>query len=227
MKKTAMIIGATGLVGEKCLQYLIQSNAYDSVIALTRRKLSVNHPKLNNIVLDFDALEENVSRFAVDDVYCCLGTTIKTAGSKAAFRQVDYVYCYQLAQIAKKQGAQHFLLVSAVGANSKSTVFYSRVKGELENSLKALNYLQLSVFQPSLLLGERQEMRVGELLGRKSAPLINVLIPRYFDRYKPIESERVAAAMVVCATKTVSEELRPDVYRVYTHRGICQLAASL
>ena len=123
--KTALIIGATGLVGKFCLSYLLNENAYARVIAISRKPIGFTHPKLNNIVCDFDQLEKHQAEIKADDIYCCLGTTIAVAGSREAFTKVDYTYPLQVAEMAKQNGASQFLLVSALGADKNSKIFYS------------------------------------------------------------------------------------------------------
>jgi uncharacterized protein YbjT (DUF2867 family) len=132
----------------------------------------------------------------VDDVFCCLGTTIKKAGSQAAFRKVDFTYAYEAAQLAVQQGAEHFLLVSSLGADANSSVFYSRVKGELEIAIAALPFAAVSIFQPSLLLGERAEFRFGERLAEPLAKVLSVFLLGPLRKYRAIEAHTVAAAMI-------------------------------
>ena len=149
--KTALIIGATGLVGKFCLSYLLNENAYERVIAISRKPIGFTHPKLNNIVCDFDHLAKHQAEIKADDIYCCLGTTIAVAGSREAFTKVDYTYPLQVAQMAKQNGATQFLLVSALGADKNSKIFYSKIKGELEEAIQKLNFNSTYIFQPSLL----------------------------------------------------------------------------
>ena len=164
---TALIAGASGLVGGECLRRLLASAAYSTVTIVTRRPLGdvAGHPKVREIVIDFARLDSVKAELRADHVFCALGTTIRKAGSQAKFRQVDFDYPRRLAELTLRNGAKHFSLVSALGASSKSGVFYSRVKGELEDALSELDYESVCVAQPSLLAGERGEFRLAERLG--------------------------------------------------------------
>lgn len=188
----ALLVGATGLVGQQCLQLLTQDPAVDAVRALVRRPLPSASPRVQVCVADFDRLEAHTEWLAADWVFCALGTTIAKAGSRAAFRQVDFDYPLQVAQLAKAQGARHFLLVSALGANARSRVFYSRVKGELEEAIAALGFESVTFAQPSFLAGERAEVRLGERIALK----LGCLMP---ERYRPVQAHQVALALLRAA----------------------------
>ena len=135
----------------------------------------------------------------VDDVFCCLGTTIKQAGSEAAFRQVDHDFVVGLANAGLRAGATQFLLVSAIGADPDSRVFYSRVKGETEAAIRGLPYQAVQIFRPSLLLGHRPEFRLGERIAMLAAPVLAPLLFSRLRRYRPIQAATVARAMVTIA----------------------------
>jgi len=194
--KTALILGSTGLIGKQLLELLLLDSYYTTVKAVTRRPLNIQHPKLSNIVINFETLTEHYSQFQADDVFCCLGTTIKQAGTKQAFQNVDFEYPLETAKISKSLGASQYLLVSALGANKDSSIFYNQVKGKLEDALQSLNYDTLHIFRPSLLLGNRTEQRTGEDTAKIFYKLFGFLIPK---KYKAIESDRVARAMLVHA----------------------------
>jgi uncharacterized protein YbjT (DUF2867 family) len=195
--KTALIAGATGLVGRQCLARLLDEPAYGRVIALVRRPLPHTDAKLEQQVIDFDRLGlEETSFPAADDVFCCLGTTMKTAGSEAAFRRVDFVYVVSLASQALGRGAKQFLLVSSIGANAKSAVFYSRVKGETEAAVAALSFEGRQIFRPSILLGERAERRRGERAGIVMMKGVAFAMLGPLRKYRPIAAATVARAMV-------------------------------
>ncbi|HSP23516.1 MAG TPA: oxidoreductase [Planococcus sp. (in: firmicutes)] len=193
--KTALLAGASGLVGNELMHILLESPHYDSVKIIGRRPLDIKHPKLEQLVVDFDRLENFRESLGADDVFCCLGTTIKTAGSQQAFRKVDYEYPAKLAELAKGQGAQKFLAISALGADSTSKVFYSRTKGQLEDALKKTGFPALHIFQPSLLLGDRKEFRLGEKAAVLFSPVFSPLLVGRLQKYKPISARRVAVAM--------------------------------
>ncbi len=199
-KRRALLLGATGLVGRFTLQYLLESPHYQEIIALTRRKLEINNPKLSVKVIDFNNLDRNSEYFAVDDVFCCLGTTIKTAGSKAAFRLVDHTYPVEIARLCKEKGAGTFSVISAVGANADSKIFYNRIKGEMEQALRQLSFDGLLIYRPSLLVGKRKEVRFGEKVAIIIATIFSPFFLRSLRKYQPIHAESVAAAMVSNAT---------------------------
>jgi uncharacterized protein YbjT (DUF2867 family) len=195
--KTALIAGATGLVGSKCLARLLEQPAYERVLALVRRPLPHTDPKLDQHVVDFDRLGAAGTDFpAADDVFCCLGTTLKRAGSRAAFRQVDFTYIVSLAGLSLGRGAKQFLLVSSLGANPNSPVFYSRVKGETEAAVSALPFEGRQIFRPSILLGERAEHRPGERAGIVMMRGLSFALLGPLRKYRPIDAGTVARAMV-------------------------------
>ncbi len=197
--RTALLLGASGLIGGHSLALLLQDDVYDEVIALVRKPLSQIHPKLTQHIVNFARLPEHAAWLTAEDVFCCLGTTIKKAGSQEAFRKVDFTYAYQAAQLAVANGAKQFLLVSSLGADANSSVFYSRVKGELEIAVSALPFTAVSIFQPSLLLGNRAEFRLGERLAEPVAKALSFLLVGPFRKYRPIKASTVAAAMIQVA----------------------------
>ncbi len=199
MPRTAMLAGATGLTGQQLLKQLLADARYSQVHALVRRHVFAPHVKLVEHLVDFAALANSPTLPKVDDMFCCLGTTIKTAGSKAAFRTVDFDYVLKIARLAKKSGAQRFLVMSALGSNSKSGVFYSRVKGEMEEALQELGFAELHIFQPSLLVGNRAESRPGERFGIAAFQLISPLLFGPVRKYRAIEVTDVAQAMINAA----------------------------
>lgn len=203
--KTAIIIGATGMVGKQVLAHLLASSAYKKVIAVTRRPIPAQ-PNLKNMVMDFEHLAESLKTIKVDDAFCCLGTTIKQAGTKAAFHKVDYTYNYEFAHTLKQNGCQHFLLISSLGASPKSLVFYSRVKGLLEKDITALAFPRFSVFRPSLLLGEREENRLGENLSAALFPMISPFLRGGLRAIQPITGATVATAMVAVAQQLPTDD---------------------
>ncbi len=200
-RKVALIVGATGAVGRHLLQHLLSSNEYSSVIALVRRGLEIEHPKLEERIIKFEELEHLQMNDSVNDVFCCLGTTIKKAKTKQAMKKIDVDYPLLVAGLSRQLGAEKFLVVSAVGANVDSRFFYSRLKGLLEDKLKLAGFNTLYLFQPSLLLGERNEFRLGEVVASKLAPIISPLLVGRLKKYKPIEVETVAHAMVTAAQR--------------------------
>lgn len=194
---TVLLAGATGLVGSRVLAVLLESRV--PVTVVTRRPTGKNAPQLTEIIADFGALP---ALPAADVAICALGTTIRAAGSQAAFRAVDFDAVLAFARAAKAAGARQFILVSSVGARAASPVFYSRVKGEIENAVAALGFARLDIIQPGLILGPRADRRPAEALFQAVAPLINSLLLGPADRYAGIAADTVAAAIVALASAT-------------------------
>ncbi|QKZ12456.1 oxidoreductase [Spirosoma sp. KUDC1026] len=194
--KTALLIGATGLIGNLLARQLVDSPIYEKVKVLVRKSLPWQHPRLQEVQFDFDHPNGLVTQ--ADDIFCCLGTTIKKAGSQEAFRKVDYQYPLDIARLGLANGAKQFAIVTAMGADSKSMFFYSRVKGDVERDLAALNYPTLLIFRPSLLMGNRrqEDSRLGERIAESVMGLLNPLVP---DKYKGVQASKVANAMLTTA----------------------------
>jgi len=190
--KTALVVGATGLVGSHLLANLLSDNHYQHVKAATRKPLNASHAKLTNVITDFDNLHAVAADLAADDVFCCLGTTIKQAGSKKAFEQVDYYYPLELAKITKQLGASQYLLVSALGANENSSIFYNRVKGQTETAIRNIGFDAFHIFRPSLLLGSRKDRLSGEEAAKVFYGIFGRFLP---TRLKAIDATKVANAM--------------------------------
>ncbi len=197
--RTAIVAGASGLVGGHCLRRLLASGLHEQVVAFVRGPLSVTHKRLQQRTVDFERLGRMSAFPRAQDVFCCLGTTMKTAGSEDAFRKVDYEYVVRLAESSIRTGAERFFLVSAVGADPKSRVFYSRVKGEAEEAVGRLGFSGFHVFRPSFLLGSRREKRAAEELGIAAARLVSGVLFGPARKYRPIKADTVARSMVVVA----------------------------
>jgi uncharacterized protein YbjT (DUF2867 family) len=198
-ERTAILLGATGLVGGHCLNLLLEDDAYSRVVALGRRKTAREDDKLEEHTVDFERLEDYSQLFRGDDLFCCLGTTIKKAGSQAAFRQIDFAYVKDAARIASGNGTGQFLLVSALGANPRSRIFYNRTKGEVEAAVAEFPFHGVQVFRPSLLLGERAEYRPGERVAEKVMKLFSFLMVGPLKVYRPVQARAVAQAMIKVA----------------------------
>lgn len=194
MSKIALVLGATGLVGAELVQQLAASASYQQVVAFTRRPLDFEHDKVVNRVLDFQRLEDFADWFQGDVMFSCLGTTKQQAGSISAQRKVDLDYQLQAASFAAANGLEHFLLVSSSGANEQSFSPYLKMKGQLEQQLKSLGFPRLSIFQPSLLTGQRQQARFAEKLGAKLLQGLSVLPG--VGQYRPIPGAEVAGKML-------------------------------
>lgn len=202
---SVLLVGATGLVGRECLRLLLADSAFDRIVVVTRRPLSpdVRSPKLETHVVDFDHLNEYDELFTVDAIICALGTTIRQAGSRTRFRTVDYEYPLAFARLGRRHGCEHFLLVSALGASPRSRYFYNRVKGDLEESLRSLGFPRLTIVRPSLLLGPRAQLRLGEEVAKRVTRWLGPLVPR---AYKPVQARAVAQTLLRAARESGSGE---------------------
>ena len=200
--KSAIVLGATGLVGRTLVNTLLQDRRYAEVTCLVRKPLSSSmfkdpHGKLKPVVIDFDNFQDYQGYFSVNHVYCCLGTTLKKAGSKQAFRRVDFEYVHVAAQLTRAQRADSFVWISSVGADAKSSNFYLRVKGELENAImRMLQLPNAAAVRPSLLLGERDDARFMEDMAQKTAPIWQSLLKGPLKKYRPVHPIDVARNMM-------------------------------
>ncbi|QMV42309.1 Rossmann-fold NAD(P)-binding domain-containing protein [Cohnella cholangitidis] len=197
--KTAIVAGSTGLIGSCLLRRLLEDSRYERVIALTRKALPVSHPKLDAVAISLDSLPTVAPSLQADDWFCALGTTIRKAGSQEAFRRVDYDYPLALGKQAAASRAKQCLLVSAIGASAASSIFYSRVKGEVERDLSALGIPKLHLFRPSLLLGDRAEYGRGEKFMGVLMKGLNPFLLGSLRKYRSIQADQVAAAMIRAA----------------------------
>lgn len=189
-----MVVGATGMVGKAALEQAIADARVTRVVAPTRRPLGIQGgSKLENPVVDFDALPADAAWWNVDAVVCTLGTTMRRAGSKAAFRKVDHDYPLAVAKLARTHGARAFAHCSSVGASAKASSFYLKTKGEVEDALRALGFASLTLARPSFLAGDRNESRPMEHLGIAVFKAIAPIVPR---RYRVVEGDRVAKVLV-------------------------------
>jgi len=191
--KVALLAGATGLIGNEVLKLLLDDPEYHQVKVLTRRPIDLSHAKLTTIIGDLDSLQQVANELKADTVFCCLGTTMKKAGTKEAFRKVDFTYPLEIASLTHRLGAKQFLLVSALGADSSSSIYYNKIKGEVEEAIGKIGFTTFHIFRPSLLLGDRNETRPGEEAAKVVYQYLGFLIPA---KYKGIEASRVARAMV-------------------------------
>ncbi len=194
--KTALVIGATGLIGKYLTRILLNCNDYGKITVLVRKTFFEPSPKLNQIIFDFD--DENSLNILepVDDIFCCLGTTIKTAGTKEKFRFVDEVLPARFAKWAKKNMVNSFSIVTAMGANEQSSIFYNTVKGTVERKLIEIGLPTLAIFRPSFLLGKRKDLRFGEIIGKLFIKTFNPLMIGPLRKYAPIHGKIVAQAML-------------------------------
>ena len=202
-RKTALLLGATGLVGRELLDQLLEHKAYSRVVAPTRRKLRRESKKLHNPQINFKKMDRHRELFRCHDVFIALGTTIKKAGSKEAFRRVDYDYIVQAAQLAQVGGANQCLLVSAAAADSESAFFYNRVKGETEEAVTRMNFWAIHLFRPGVLLGKRDELRIGEKLAAGVSTVLRQISPKLLGEYNPTDAHVLARKMIEAA-QTIS-----------------------
>ncbi len=228
--KTAIVIGATGLVGGFLVKQLLASGSYDTIYQIVRHAAkSTNNNQsaqgsLKNIVIpNFANLEQALAGLDLNgaDAFSTLGTTLKQAGSKDAFKQVDYGYNLSFAQQVKKQGARHFLLLSATGADANSFIFYNKVKGQLEDAVKQAGFEQLSVFHPSLLIGQHGDKRMLEGIGQHVFNAAKSLLPPTWA-FRPIEAERVAQAMCMIASQSLAKAAKPAT-KIYSNADLLNL----
>ena len=198
---SALIIGCTGLVGRALVDELLDTTYYSTIKLVTRRTLNMNNDRIEEIIVeDFDQLENFASKMHAQDYFCCLGTTMKIAGSKEQFKKVDLEYPLIMAAIARKSaGFRQFLVVTAAGANSGSPLFYNQVKGELEEELKKMKLPSLMIFRPSLLLGDRDEFRLGEEFAKAISAIFSFFMVGLKRKLWAIKSKDVAKSMFLIA----------------------------
>lgn len=192
-KMTALIIGATGATGKDLVQQLLTDADYQEVHVFVRKPLEINNSKLKVHIVDFEKPEEWENTVRGDVAFSCLGTTLKASGSKEAQRRIDVDYQYHFAKSAKQNGVEDFILISAYGANSTSKLFYSKMKGELEDQIKELHFNKLTIFQPGMLERKNSE-RFGEVMTGKVIKFINKI--GLLKSQKPLPTKVLAQAMV-------------------------------
>lgn len=196
LKKTALVIGASGLVGRHLVNRLLDDPDFSKVIIFVRKKIEILHPKLFQNITDFDNLNSVTKFFTGDSLFCCIGTTTRQADSKQQYRKVDYDYPLQVGKICKANNVKHFLLISTIGANIKSRAFYTRLKGEIEQEIIKLDFDQTSIFRPSFLDGEREKIRLRERAGIFFVNIFSPLLIGKFKKCRAISADAVAGAML-------------------------------
>lgn len=191
----ALVAGASGMVGAELVRVLAASGDYRRVIGLSRRPLSIEAPRLANRILKFENLENDLRGVTCDDAYCCLGSTIRQAGTQQAFRAVDHDLILRFARFAQAVGAKTLVVISSAGAAAGSRNFYLRVKGETELALEAMHFRSLHLMQPSLILGPRKHWRITEMAGRFIMPMVNPLLLGRYEQWRAIPARTLAEAM--------------------------------
>ncbi len=201
--KTAVLLGATGLIGSKLLQMLLESSDYTKVSILVRKPVDIKHSKLHVHLIDFGNAENYRQALDQGDViFCCIGTTMKKVnGNKVKYRSIDYDIAVNAAKWGMEKGFSHFSIVSAIGADSRSSNFYLRLKGEVEDTISSLGYSTLDIFRPSLLMGKRKDQRAEERFAQMVFPVISFLFAGGWRKYKPVKAESVARAMLNASLK--------------------------
>lgn len=192
----AIIVGATGLIGSSLLDQLLNEPAYTKVTAIVRKEIPRQHPKLQQLVVDFDRLENHQDHIKGDVVFCALGTTKSKTPDKAQYRKIDYQYPLDIAFMAHQNGASQYHLVSAMGADAHSAIFYSKLKGEVERDLKTIPFRSIYVYRPSLLDGDRKEHRSAEGIMISIMRVLNPLLIGGLKKYRSIKIEKVASGML-------------------------------
>jgi uncharacterized protein YbjT (DUF2867 family) len=197
--KIALVFGASGLVGNEVVKQLILSEHYDKIKIFVRQKTGLNHPKLTEVLNNLENPENIAEEIAGNDLFCCLGTTIKKAGSKEAFEQVDLHLPMAIAKIALQNNVNQYIVVSSIGANADSGSFYLRTKGKMEKGIQSFSFEKICILRPSILLGKRKEKRFGESAGKILSKVFSFLFVGQLKKYKGIQAKLVAKAMIILA----------------------------
>ena len=195
MGKKAIIAGATGLIGGQLLEILLQADTYSEVLILVRKKLDITHPKLTQLVFDFDQIENHSASITGDAVFSCLGTTRNKTPDRNVYYKIDHDYPLRLAKLSQANGIKQFHLVSSIGANPRSGTFYIRLKGETERDISALNFYSSFMYEPSMLTGREYETRYGEVFFEGLFKIVNHLLIGKWKKYRSVSGAAVAKAM--------------------------------
>jgi len=196
MTKKAILLGASGLIGNNLLTQLLNSPAYSEVLTIGRKPLNFEHPKLKELIVDFDHIDQYSSEIKGNVVFCCLGTTNSKTPDKVQYKKIDYQYPLDIGSIAQSNGATAYHLVSSMGADVNSSMFYPKTKGEVERDLKAIPFKSIYIYRPSLLDGNRAEERTAEKIMIRLMRFLNPLLIGGLKKYRSIKIETVASAML-------------------------------
>jgi len=207
--KTALIFGSTGLVGNTLLRRIVDNPHYRHIELFTRRNVRIKNLNVEVRQIDFDQLEESAELIKGDDCFCCLGTTMHKAGTREAFRKVDFNMVVKIAGIASRNGVRTFIVISSLGANSSSSNFYLRTKGEMEEAIQKIPFEKICILRPSIITGKRSGFRLGENIGILFAKILSPLMLGPLKKYKPIKTKVLVKAMMKLANtnqkKTIFE----------------------
>lgn len=205
-RKTALVFGGSGLVGSELVRQLCDFSDYKEVICIHRKPQNFKYSNCKEIISDFSNPEGLLQGIQADEVFCCLGTTIKKAGSKENFTKVDYDLPLAIGRACVKNGVKHYVIISSVGADPKSGNFYLRTKGTMEQEVLKLSLPQVTIVRPSMLLGNRKEFRFGEQAGKMLMNIIQPLMFGSLKRYRPIQASVVASAMIIIANSNPTKQ---------------------
>lgn len=203
MKRTANVIGATGLVGKQLVQQLLNDERFEKVRIFVRRETGLKHPKLEQLIVDFGKTETWEKQLTGDVLFSALGTTLKQAGGKEKQWEIDFTFNLSFARKAKENGIDNYVLVSSVGANAKSSIFYTKMKGELDEAVSKIGFSNLVILRPASLAGNRENRRLAEDI---SVPVLNILTRFMMKNYRPINGETVAEAMINAALRKTGDK---------------------
>lgn len=201
-KYTALVFGASGLTGRFLIEHLIGDPRYDTIKLFVREEINIPHGKITQVIYSPDRVEDFNNEIAGDHLFCCIGTTIKKAGSRDAFYKIDHTLVERIAKVASSNKVRSFVVISSIGANDRTSNFYLSTKGKMEESIKTFTFNNLSILRPSMLLGMRHEKRSMEEFGKTLAKAITPLLIGSFRKYRPIHASQVAQAMILLANKS-------------------------
>lgn len=205
--KKAVVFGSTGLVGQSLVTQLLNHPEYKEVICVNRREQNINHPKYREFINDLSDASAIAEYISGEEIFCCLGTTIKKAGSKQNFEKIDLKLPLAIGKVCEQKKVRHFLVISSIGADAKSGNFYLRTKGRMEEAVEKMNIAQKTIVRPSVLLGSRKEVRPGEEFGKVFMKLVAPLLFGKWKKYRPIHAEDVARAMLIIANSSPSSQV--------------------
>jgi uncharacterized protein YbjT (DUF2867 family) len=215
--KNALVVGSSGLVGSSLLKLLLVHQEFSAVLSLVRKPSGIQHEKLKEIVVDFDRINTFSYLMKADILYCCLGTTIRNAGSRSSFAQVDLEYVTELARIAERNRIRSFIVISSVGAHPYSRNFYLRTKGEMERQVMACEIQTKYFIRPGLILGDRKEFRFGEWAAAKMSGLYLPLLIGTWRKYRPVTADKIASCMLnISLSEEITEIIENDLIEYYS-----------